>query len=332
MITWFSPFYITNDLRQKLIDKNIYEFKGNLENTSSNVIFIYLTPHKCIEDFFKSTELKEEGFLKIFDQYKMFAKYFNKKNIKFLASWHLNFLDIEKIETIFFEENSLKKVASTNVKIPQYPSIEPFIASFLRNLIQNDKDFFKHYIDLELNSELLGREPDTEYIKRINNCAQNTSNLLVNFYRRINEFKNYSDNLNNSLELQIEEEKSLEKKLRSLEDKNKFLEEENSTNLFKLNESEEMLFQLNQNADKLEKNLKNIRQKLNLSIEELEINQKTLHHTQDELEKYFSYAKGLESFCNKQFQLLERSRKIIIENLPNKIMHRVLNKKNFLLK
>ncbi len=327
MINWFSPFNISSDLRQKLINNNIDELRDDLENTSSNVILIYLTPHNTIENFLEETEIKEEGFLKIFDLYKILVKYYHKKNFKFLASWHLNSLDLENIETIFYEENPLKEVI--NFKVPEYPSIDPFIASLLRNLIQNDKDFFKYYIDLELNSELLGRNPDTEYLKRVNNSSQNTCDLLANFYRRINELKQNSDNRDSLLELQREDDQLLEKKLKSSEDKNKLLEEENSLNLLKLNESEEMLVQLNKKAEKLKKRLKKINQSLNLSIEELEINQKTLHHTQDELEKYFSYSKVLETYCGKQLQLLERSKKILIENLPNKIVHKVLNKKMF---
>ena len=224
---WYSPFNLSKDLNIKLKNNGFIKLNKSELASENNYLVLYQDPEQVFKN---SLHFKDSiNIFSIFEGYK-----------EVLTLRELNLYIINAFQLLKIDDNYLQKIAKSlnmiednyfqkDFKLTNKNNISNYLA---HNLNEFKPEIYNLYLDCELKSSLMGREPDLDYLRRIkNNCNLNNSfdeirTLMQEggkLKKSITEIKEHNDKLSNLNNKDMDKIKILENKEKDFETKNKNL-------------------------------------------------------------------------------------------------------------
>ena len=174
---WYSPFFLADNLLTKLKNSGFVEIKNTELKEGKKVILIYDTPDQIFNNIVKTNEvdsLELELILKNYEEILSIKRktnfpLINASQLQNIAKSHL--IELSKDLKLFDEKIFNKKL--------KFNFNHNLISIIILKCIENSPNIFNSYLDCELNSTLMGREPDVNYLERINNLFKEAFLLII---------------------------------------------------------------------------------------------------------------------------------------------------------
>ena len=284
MYCWFSFVKLNKKNISKLSKlnfKNLGEFK---ETSDLNYFLIYPSPEQwlfsikddLINNNYKSSfSFLDDKFIELNKIYKDTIIFKNEKRPIVFSLWQFESLSLKCLEKYFSNSDETEiKIESCNSKKPKF-SFE--LSEILKlYMIKKFPEIIKNYYELELSSNLFGREPDKEFFEI-------TDNYLISKYFKIFKKLSYFEKIKNS------ETKKLEK----LNDK---------------------ILEKDENLDDLKKENIYLKNMINELKEKDKINQISICELQEEIERQYHNLILRDKLIINQSEQIKRSIKTLSTN------------------
>ena len=284
---WTTPFSI--DKKTKEIINRIGLIKVPFEDLTNDEIclIIYDSPDQIIKNILNSAD---EYYMinNLYKNYNLILKN-QSNNFKYIAAWQLKSIPFDLLIELLINNKQIDYLLSPNsINIRS-----PFASLLTLGEIISNRKLIDDYLDIELFSELCGRDVDNHIIERINtNIALDGLNILNDFYENYlikeNEYKNSSSKF-------LEENKSLLKeinllfnKFQNIKNENSSIKEENEISNLKYEESKKDLNGKEAEINKLAEENNKLRNDLSKIIEEkdqIEIVNQSLQNENSSIKK-----------------------------------------------
>ena len=139
----------------------------------NDCLFIYTPPHEVLRQI-KEKHSTAPSSQELQDLYKLLKNTVASCG-RSIASWRLQQLDTTAL--IQLKNNNIPQLGS-HIKPP---TIQPLTGLITLKLINEDPSILVTYLDLELNSILLGQAPDSNYLSRLK-ASTTTDQILLDWW------------------------------------------------------------------------------------------------------------------------------------------------------
>ena len=276
---WTSPLPVTESLNAHLQEAGLHRLPAEPEvRLPVNTIVVYASPDSVLSAALEFMETPPDlnHWLACYRQVQdLISEY------PVIAAWRLEAMSPSAIARWLEGQ----PVASLQSKIP---TPEPFPAMVASCLLAANPKLEEAYLDLEMNTELAGTEPDLEYWQRLRTAASDSQLMLEIWWR--------SHQQERDSRLEVE-------RLRELHHE-------------QAREIEALTCRLNELCLEREK----LRQENNAIKQETAITKEHLYHTQEELENYFLKAQAGDKLALSMEAQLLRSQAVITRLIPQNHM------------
>ncbi len=284
---WTTPFSI--DKKTKEIINRIGLIRLPFEDLTHDEIclIIYDSPDQIIKNILNSAD----EYYMINNLYKNYNSILKTQssNFKYIAAWQLKSTPFDLLIELLINNKQIDYLLT-----PNSINIKSSLASLLTlGEIISNKKLIDDYLDIELFSELCGRDVDNYIIERINtNIALDGLNILNNFYENYlikeNEYKTSSSKFLGENKSLLKEINLLNKKFKNIKNENSSIKKENLISNLKYEESKKSLNDKEVEINKLASENKKLRNDLSKSVEEkdqIEIENESLQNENSSLKK-----------------------------------------------
>jgi hypothetical protein len=171
---WTSPLPVTESLNAHLQEAGLHRLPAEPEaRLPVNTLVVYASPDSVLSPALESMEAPPDlnHWLACYRQVQAFSSEY-----PVIAAWRLEAMSPSAIARWLEGQ----PVASLERKIP---TPEPFHAMVASCLLAASPKLEEVYLDLEMNTELAGSEPDLEYWQRLRTAASDSQPMLEIWWR-----------------------------------------------------------------------------------------------------------------------------------------------------
>ena len=296
---WQTNFPLSKKSREILDKSFLKRTRINNNNNFKRTLLIYDSPDRIIANY-QYTSILNFKFLEIKGEYNKILSKKDRFNCKLISSWQIENLTPKDIEDIVLD----KPLKISDEIISQHYLPNDSIISLCIILYDLERDIFDKYIELEMSSILINKNPDTNLLDRYQAKIISPNQIVESYIRPLNEIFQENIAQKNQLSQINNETKDLKKIIKDLEDEKKEL----------LKKEHELSYEVS----KLKEDLKNTKSDILTSISELNQNKDLynnvlakLYDSQNELEKYYLDSESYKEIIEENDKQLLRVKEIL---------------------
>jgi chromosome segregation ATPase len=157
---WYSPFPLEPALEEHLSTGGL---RATADDTGASVdLLIYDTPDAVL-DIWRQLDQPTPDNKELLEGYRSLAR--KRDGSRLISSWRLRQLKAHELLAWLRGETTCP-----TVPMP-WPEVDALLAVVTRSVLEVEPDALEAYLDLELQSELAGTTPDSNYIHRLDSSA-----------------------------------------------------------------------------------------------------------------------------------------------------------------
>lgn len=284
MFYWFSFIKLNNKNISKLSKLNVKKLSDLQDTSNSNYFLIYPSPEQWLlsikddlinYDDKSNLSFLDDKFIELNNLYKDTINFKKENNPIILSLWEFESLSFRCLEKYISHADETEiKIESSNSKKPKF-SFE--LSEILKlYMIKKFPEIIQNYYELELSSNLFGREPDKEFLEITDKY------LLTKYFKIFKKLSKYE-------------------KIQKNETKN-------------LKDLQNTILEKDENIEDLKKEIIYLKNMINELKEKNKINQISICELQEEIERQYHNLILRDKLILNQSEQIKRSIKTFISN------------------